>query len=61
MPELSFATVLSVVGLGFTAIDLFMRYKNRTAEVVPTNAPEPYKEPPPSKINEKKNPQMGML
>ena len=29
LPELSFTTVLSVVGLGFTAIDLFMRYKEK--------------------------------
>ena len=29
LPELSFTTVLSVVGLGFTAFDLFMRYKEK--------------------------------
>ena len=29
LPEISFTTVLSVVGLGFTAIDLFMRYKEK--------------------------------
>ena len=26
LPELSFTTVLSIVGIGFTAFDLFMRY-----------------------------------
>ena len=64
MPEVSFTTVLSIVGIGFTAFDMFMRYyKNRKADLsqVPTNAPEPYKEPPLSKINYKTNPQMGML
>ena len=30
IPELSFTTVLSLVGIGFTAVDMFMRYyKNR--------------------------------
>ena len=29
LPELSFTTVLSVIGLGFTAFDLFMRYKEK--------------------------------
>ena len=32
LPELSFATVLSVVGLGFTAFDLFMRYREKAGE-----------------------------
>ena len=51
MPELSFTTVLSIIGIGFTAVDMFMRYyKYRTEEVVPTKAAEPYNEPPPSKI-----------
>ena len=26
LPELSFTTVLSIVGIGFTAFDMFMRY-----------------------------------
>ena len=30
LPELSFTTVLSVVGLGFTAFDLFMRYREKS-------------------------------
>ena len=52
MPELSFTTVLSLVGIGFTAVDMFMRYyKNRTVDLsqVPTKGPELLKEPPPSK------------
>ena len=29
LPELSFTTVLSIVGIGFTAFDMFMRYYNK--------------------------------
>ena len=48
LPELSFTTVLSIVGLGFTAFDLFMRYrdyKNRIPDLsqVPT---QPFQAPP---------------
>ena len=32
LPELSFTTVLSVIGLGFTAFDLFMRYKEKARD-----------------------------
>ena len=32
IPELSFTTVLSVVGLGFTAFDLFMRYREKARD-----------------------------
>ena len=32
LPELSFTTVLSVVGLGFTAFDLFMRYQEKARD-----------------------------
>ena len=58
IPELSFTTVLSIVGIGFTAVDMFMRYyKNRN---VPT------KEPPPSNIpipqtTTQPTPKIGML
>ena len=42
IPELSFTTVLSLVGIGFTAVDMFMRYyKNRKP---------PLTQPPPSNI-----------
>ena len=53
IPELSFTTVLSLVGIGFTAVDMFMRYyKNKVVDLshVPTHVPESFKEPPPSKI-----------
>ena len=32
LPELSFTTVLSIVGLGFTAFDLFMRYQEKARD-----------------------------
>ena len=52
-PELSFTTVLSLVGIGFTAVDMFMRYyRSRVVDLshVPTHVPESFKELPPSKI-----------
>ena len=67
LPELSFTTVLSVVGLGFTAFDMFMRYrqkednKNRipacpAVSQVPT---QPFQAPP-IKIHNPQ-PQIGMM
>ena len=32
LPELSFTTVLSIVGIGFTAFDMFMRYRQISKE-----------------------------
>ena len=71
IPELSFTTVLSIVGIGFTAVDMFMRYyKNRVVDLsqVPTHVPEAFKEPPPSKIpipqtasRASASPKIGML
>ena len=56
MPELSFTTVLSIVGLGFTAFDLFMRYKEKAGDEyyknrIPdlsqvTQIPQPFQAPP---------------
>ena len=52
IPELSFTTVLSLVGIGFTAVDMFMRYyKNRKP---PTNIPT---QPPPSHTTTQPPPQ----
>ena len=48
LPELSFTTVLSIVGIGFTAFDMFMRYyKNRIPDLsqVP-QIPQPFQAPP---------------
>ena len=39
LPELSFTTVLSIVGLGFTAFDLFMRYREKARVEQPFQAP----------------------
>jgi len=56
IPELSFTTVISVVGLGFTAIDLFFRYYKKNTVDLPTKVPDSFKDPPqpdlphPSKI-----------
>ena len=62
LPELSFTTVLSIFGIGFTAFDMFMRYyKNRIPDLsqVPTKVPPsniPVPQPPPTQI-----PKIGML
>ncbi len=68
IPELSFTTVLSLVGIGFTAVDMIMRYyKNRVVDLshVPTHVPASFKEPLPSKISvpqaTKPTPKIGML
>ena len=48
LPELSFTTVLSIIGIGFTAFDMFMRYyKNRIPDLsqVP-QIPQPFQAPP---------------
>ena len=51
IPEVSFATAISLVGIGFTAINMFMSY--RKGEIAPPRLPEPQ----PSKIPV---PKMGM-
>ena len=40
LPELSFTTVLSVVGLGFTAFDLFMRYREKAIDGYKNRIPD---------------------
>jgi len=53
-PELSFTTVLSLVGIGFTAVDMLMRYyKNRVVDLshVPTHVPDSFKEGEQSKTS----------
>ena len=70
IPELSFTTVLSLVGIGFTAVDMFMRYyKNRIIDLshVPTKEPPPLKIPIPQTTSRasasevKPTPKIGML
>ena len=59
LPELSFTTVLSIVGIGFTAFDMFMRYyKNR----IPDLSQVP-KLPQPSNIHPQPSdrPKIGMV
>ena len=55
IPELSFTTVLSIVGIGFTAVDMFMRYyKNRPTTNIPT-------QPPPPQTTTQPNPKIVMI
>ena len=60
-PELSFTTVISIVGISLTAIDLFMRFnKKETKPEPPPRVTEPNRvEPPASKIPIPK-PKIGM-
>ena len=45
IPELSFTNVLSLVGIGFAAVDIYMRYyKNRIVDL--SQVPTPPKSPP---------------
>ena len=73
IPELSFTTVLSVIGIGFTAIDLYMRYRaepspqsgyrqNRepTQQPQSSNIPVPQPQPIP-KFAGPAPPKIGML
>ena len=46
IPELSFTTVLSVVGLGFTAFDLFMRYREKVRDEYKNRIPDLSTQPP---------------
>ena len=55
-PELSFTTVVSLVGIGLTAINMFMSYNKRSDP--PPRLPEPPPRPQPSKIP---LPKMGMI
>ena len=65
IPDLSFATVLSIVGIGFTVVDMFMRYyKNRIVDLsqVPTKEPPPSNIPiPKSESAVKTTPKIGMI
>ena len=62
LPELSFTTVLSIVGIGFTAFDMFMRYyKNRIPDLsqVPQLPQTPT--PQPSNIITPQTLKIGMI
>ena len=68
LPELSFTTVLSIIGIGFTAFDMFMRYrqkednKNRIPDLsqVP-QIPQPFQAPPIKVHNPQTNTQAPTL
>ena len=55
LPELSFTTVLSVVGLGFTAFDLFMRYKEKARVEYSNRIPDL------SQVPQLPQPKIGMM
>ena len=58
IPEISFTTAISLVGIGLTAINLFMSYRKNTKVDPPLTEPPPAIErPQPSKIPV---PKMGM-
>ena len=70
LPELSFTTVLSVVGLGFTAFDLFMRYREKARDEYKNRIPDLSQVPtqpfqaPPIKIHNPQptdRPKIGMM
>ena len=56
LPELSFTTVLSVVGLGFTAFDLFMRYRDEYKNRIPDLSQVPQIQQPSTE-----RPKIGMM
>ena len=63
IPELSFTTVLSIVGIGFTVVDMFMRYyKNRIVDLSsPTKIPIPHTTSQEPESAVKPTPKIGML
>ena len=71
LPELSFTTVLSIVGIGFTAFDMFMRYRQNRETTqppqtsisvgpAPLNIPVPQPQPTPKSIGSSSL-KMGMI
>ena len=61
IPEISFTTAISIVGIGLTAINLFMSYKKDTEEIAPCKQIESrLPEPEPSKPSKIPVPKMGM-
>ena len=47
IPEISFTTAISLVGIGLTALNMFMSYKKDTEEIAPPRLPEPEEIPVP--------------
>jgi len=62
IPELSFTTVLSLVGIGFTVLDMYMRfYKKKEGEQSKNNSEQSKTSTQPSKIPVATTPKIGML
>ena len=61
IPEISFTTAISIVGIGLTALNMFMSYKKDTEEIAPCEQIESrLPEPEPSKPSKIPVPKMGM-
>ena len=61
IPEISFTTAISLVGIGLTAINMFMSYRKDTEEIAPCEQIESrLPEPEPSKPSKIPVPKMGM-
>ena len=68
IPEISFSDVLTIIGLGFAAFNVYMTYLKRPEETFdwqPVTTVMPSKEPPPTKIPfpvpTRDAPKIGML
>ena len=65
IPEISFTTAISLVGIGLTALNMFMSYKKGTEEITPqVRLPEPCEPSPPAIARSQPSkiplPKMGM-
>ena len=60
IPEVSFTTAISLVGIGLTAINMFMSYRKDTEEIAPCEQIES-RLPPPAIAPKIPVPKMGML
>ena len=63
IPEMSFTTVISIVGIGLTAINMFMSYKSSPDPPTQPRVPEPPSDlprPQPSKMPIPITPKIGM-
>ena len=62
IPEVSFTTAISLVGIGLSAINMFMSYGKDTEEIAPCEQIESrLPEPPPAIAPKIPVPKMGML
>ena len=59
IPEISFTTAISLVGIGLTVINMFMSYRKDTEEIAPCEQIES-RLPEPSKPSKIPVPKMGM-